>query len=175
MCASDAVETCFCKNVNISLPTHWCGYSSETRHYYTTAPPLYGNSCSHSFAVVRKHAWSDNLSTQTLQATQLLHCCHLSILRRLQSLSFYTSLVTFCVSRRWRKVYCGHPRLCVCLSTAVCPHCCTDPNVTWGSRRGCPLVVHYWADLQSVHGLRCYGNMTRTLVTSLRPSSDMTT
>ena len=23
---------------------------------------------------------------------------------------------------------------------------------------GCPLVVHYWADLQSVHGLRCYGN-----------------
>ena len=21
---------------------------------------------------------------------------------------------------------------------------------------GCTLVVHYWADLQSVHGLRCY-------------------
>jgi len=21
-----------------------------------------------------------------------------------------------------------------------------------------PLVVRYWADLQSVHGLRCYGN-----------------
>ena len=30
--------------------------------------------------------------------------------------------------------------------------------------RGCPLVVHYWADLQSGHGLRCYGNITRTLV-----------
>ena len=27
---------------------------------------------------------------------------------------------------------------------------------------GCPLVVHYWPDLQSVHGLRCYGNITRT-------------
>jgi len=27
---------------------------------------------------------------------------------------------------------------------------------------GCPLVVHYWADLQSVHGLCCYGNITRT-------------
>ena len=27
---------------------------------------------------------------------------------------------------------------------------------------GCPLVVLYWADLQSVHGLRCYGNITRT-------------
>ena len=25
-----------------------------------------------------------------------------------------------------------------------------------------PLVVHYWADLQSGHGLRCYGNITRT-------------
>jgi len=24
-----------------------------------------------------------------------------------------------------------------------------------------PLIVHYWADLQSVHGLRCYGNITR--------------
>ena len=35
-------------------------------------------------------------------------------------------------------------RVCVsvCLSAAACPH--------------------YWADLQSVHGLRCYGNITRT-------------
>jgi len=48
--------------------------------------------------------------------------------------------------------------LYVCLSAAACPHCCTDPDVTWGSGRGCPLVVHYWADLQSVHGLRRYGN-----------------
>jgi len=46
----------------------------------------------------------------------------------------------------------------VCLSAAVCLHYCTDPDVTWGSGRGCPLVVQYWADLQSVHGLRCYGN-----------------
>ena len=61
------------------------------------------------------------------------------------------SLITFCVSRRRRKMYCGHPRLCVCLSAAACPHYCTDPDVTWGSGRGCPLVVHYWADLQSVH------------------------
>jgi len=37
-----------------------------------------------------------------------------------------------------------------------------DPDVTWGSGSGCPLVVHYWADLQSGHGLRCYGNITRT-------------
>jgi len=31
-----------------------------------------------------------------------------------------------------------------------------------GSGRGCSLVAHCWADLQSVHGLRCYGNITRT-------------
>ena len=81
-------------------------------------------------------------------------------------------LFTFCVSRRRRKMYCGHARLCVCvcvclsvcLSTAVCPHYCTDPDVTWGRGRGCPLVVHCWADLQSVHRLHCYGNITRTLV-----------
>ena len=62
--------------------------------------------------------------------------------------------------------------LSVCLSAAVRPQYCTDPDVTWGRGRGCPLVVHYWADLKSVHGLRYYGNITRTLVTSLRPSRD---
>jgi len=46
----------------------------------------------------------------------------------------------------------------VCLSAAVRPHNCTEPDVTWGHGRGCPLVVHYWADLQSGYGLRCYGN-----------------
>ena len=71
-------------------------------------------------------------------------------------------IITFRVSRRRREIYCGHARLCVCLSAAACLHYCTDPDVTWGSGRGCPLVVHYWADLQAVHGLRCYGNMTRT-------------
>jgi len=68
---------------------------------------------------------------------------------------------TFRVSHRRREMYCGHARLCVCLSVCVTVRGlmqCTDPDITWGSGRGCPLVVHYWADLQSVHGLRCYGN-----------------
>jgi len=65
--------------------------------------------------------------------------------------------------------------VCVCLSAAVRPHHCTDPDVTWGHGRGCPLIVHYWADLQSGQVLRCYGNITRTLVISLRQSRDMTT
>jgi len=64
-------------------------------------------------------------------------------------------------------MYCGHARLCVCLCVCLFVsvrglHYCTDPDVAWRSGRGCPLVVHYWADLQSVHGLRFYGNITRT-------------
>ena len=49
--------------------------------------------------------------------------------------------------------------VCVCLSAAACLHYCTDPDVTWGNGRGCPLVLHCWTDLQSVHGLRCYDNI----------------
>jgi len=37
------------------------------------------------------------------------------------------------------------------------------PRCNLGSGRGCPLVVHYWADLQSVHGLHCYSNITRNV------------
>ena len=49
----------------------------------------------------------------------------------------------------------------VCLSVrGHMPTLLHDPDVTWGSGSGCPLVVHYWADLQSVHGLHCYGNIT---------------
>jgi len=64
-----------------------------------------------------------------------------------------THLITFCVSRRRRKMYCGYARLCVCvsvcLSAAACPHYCTDAYVTSAdSGRGCPLVVYFWADLQ---------------------------
>jgi len=47
----------------------------------------------------------------------------------------------------------------VCLSLAAFPHCCTDPDVTWGNGGRCPLVVHCWANLQSVHGFRCYGSI----------------
>jgi len=35
------------------------------------------------------------------------------------------------------------------------------PNATWGNDNGCPLAVHYWADLQSLRGFRCY-NIART-------------
>jgi len=53
----------------------------------------------------------------------------------------------------------GHGDLCVCLSLAACPHYCTDPDVTWGNGKGCRLVVHCWADLQSVHRFCCYDSI----------------
>jgi len=65
-------------------------------------------------------------------------------------------IITFRVSRRRREMHIG---LCVCLSLAACPHYCTDPHVTWRNDRGCPLVAHYWAHLQLVHGFRCYDNI----------------
>ena len=60
-------------------------------------------------------------------------------------------------------------RGCVCVCLSVRGHMPTllhGPGCNLGSGRGCPLVVHGWTDLQSMHGLRCYGNITRTLVTT---------
>ena len=56
-------------------------------------------------------------------------------------------------------MYIGHGRLCVCLSLFAFPHYYTDPDVTWQNGRVCPVVVHYWVDLESVHGFRCYDNI----------------
>ena len=60
-----------------------------------------------------------------------------------------------------REMYCDDHRLCVCvsvcLSLAAYLHYCMGPDVTLGNGKGCPLVVQYWADLQSLHGFRCYG------------------
>ena len=58
-------------------------------------------------------------------------------------------------------------RVCVsdCVSVCPRPHAPTllhGPGCNLGEWYGMPLVVHYWPDLQSVHGLRCYGNITRT-------------
>ena len=83
---------------------------------------------------------------------------------------FYTSIfavlyrscrpiITFRVNRRRREMYIGHACLCGCLSLAAFPHYCTDPDVTWRNGRGCPVFVHYWADLQSMHWLPWYDNM----------------
>jgi len=54
--------------------------------------------------------------------------------------------------------------MAVCVSTCLSvsgriPTLMHGPGCNLGNGRGCPLVVHYWADLQSVHGFRCYDNI----------------
>jgi len=66
-------------------------------------------------------------------------------------------IFSFCVTCSRGEMDIGHGRHCVCLSLAAFPHYCTDSDVTWGMV-GVALVVHYWADLQSVHGFCCYDN-----------------
>jgi len=68
-------------------------------------------------------------------------------------------LVTFHVRHSRSKMCISHSGLCVWLSLAAFPYYCTDPDVTWGNGTGCPLIVQYWADLQSVHGFCCYDNV----------------
>jgi len=68
-------------------------------------------------------------------------------------------VITFHMRHSQGEMYSGHGHLCVCLSLAAFPHYCTDPDVTCGNGSGCPVVVQYWADLQLVHGSRCYDNI----------------
>ena len=86
---------------------------------------------------------------------------HAALMRSVTTSS--SSVFTFRVRRSRGERYIDHARLCVCLSVclslASCLHYCTYPDVTCGYGTGCPLVVHYWADLQSVHRFRCYGNI----------------
>jgi len=64
--------------------------------------------------------------------------------------------------------YIGHKRLCVCLSVCLSvPRripvlLINGPGCNLGNGRGCRLVVHHWADLQSVRGFRCCDNIART-------------
>jgi len=66
------------------------------------------------------------------------------------------------------EMYIDHDHLCVCLSVPRhIPTLLHNPDVTWGNGRGCPLIVHYWEDLQSVHGFRYYDNTHVYKLTSL--------
>jgi len=179
------VDDAKCGHARLRVCVCVCVSAATCPHYCTDPDVTSGNGTGCPLVV---HYWAD------LQSVHGFRCCDsireremsasaLFLLYAWLNLVYLTYAITFCVSRRRRKMYCGHAHLCVCvcvclsvcLSAGVRPLYCTDPDVTWGRGRGCSLVVHYWADLQSVHGLRCYGKITRTLVTSLRPSGDMTT
>jgi len=69
-------------------------------------------------------------------------------------------VVTFRTRRSRGDLYWS--RSSVCLSVCPSQHSHTTartPMQVVGNRRGCPLVVHYSANLQSVHGFRCYDNI----------------
>jgi len=69
----------------------------------------------------------------------------------------YDAIITFRMRRSRGEMYIGHGCLCVCLSVPRrIPTLLQGPGCNLGNGRRCPLVVHYWADLQSVHGFRCY-------------------
>ena len=75
--------------------------------------------------------------------------------------------VRFCMRHSQSEMCIGHVHLCMCVCLCLCvclsvtafPHYCMDPDVSWGNGRGCPIVVHYCADLQSVHRFHCYDNI----------------
>jgi len=112
--------------------------------------------------------WCRKKSRKTVVVwrSNMFKVCGGSLMMRDLLLSLVVKVVTFCMRRRRREMYSDHARLsvclCVCLSAAASPHYCTDPDVTWGNGRGCPLVVQYWVDLQSVHGFLCCDNTVRT-------------
>jgi len=56
-------------------------------------------------------------------------------------------------------MYIGHVRLCVCPPPHARTTAGTRLGCNLGNGTGCPLVVHYFVDLQSVHRFRCYDNI----------------
>jgi len=54
-------------------------------------------------------------------------------------------------------MYICHARLCLCVCPSRVPTLLPGPGCNLGEWQECPLVVRDWADLQSVHGFRCYG------------------
>ena len=73
-------------------------------------------------------------------------------------------MFTFRVRHSQGEIYIGHGRLCVCLCVCLSvpgliPTLLHGPGCNLGNGRGCRLVVHYWTDLQSMHGFHCYDNI----------------
>jgi len=72
------------------------------------------------------------------------------------------ALITFRVRCSSGETCIGHGRLCVCVCLSVprrIPTLLHGPGYNLGNGRGFPLVVPYWADLQSVQRFCCYDNV----------------
>ena len=96
----------------------------------------------------------------------MLHLLHWVMKR--WNLCAKRTVFTFCVRH-------SRGRMCVLimavrLSLAAFPHYCMLLDVTLRNGRGCPLIVHYWADLHLMSGFHCYGSthMCTVLQTKLK-------
>jgi len=69
-------------------------------------------------------------------------------------------LIIFRVRHSRGEMYIGHSHLCVCLSVPCrIPTLLHRPRCNLGNGKGFHVVMHYWADLQLVHGFCCYDNI----------------
>jgi len=110
--------------------------------------------CQGQYRTPSYHRSTADINTYTFSTNHFL----LFLEHHLTTLTGKT-VITFRMRHSRGEMYTGHGRLSVCFSLTAFPHYCMDLDVTWGNGNGCPLVMHYWTDLQSVHGFRCYGNI----------------
>jgi len=121
-----------------------------------------------------KHNVKNRKSCQNIRLKKTPLLCHIN-LYRVVFMYMYFVTNNFCfsyVTIKWSLHFawvvddakcilvtrvCVFVCLFVCVSIFPLPHAHT--TVTWGNDRGCPLVVHCLADLQSVHGFRCYDHI----------------
>jgi len=74
--------------------------------------------------------------------------------------SRFITFLTFHVRHSRGEMYSGNDHLCVCWSVPRCiPTLLHEHGCNLREWQGCPLVVHYWVDMQSVHGFHCYDNI----------------
>ena len=88
-----------------------------------------------------------------LWVSRLTRCFHTTFCRRFISFPPMDYLhFAWGVAATKSEMHIGHARMFVCVS--VCPSVATFPHYC----RNLDVVVHYWADLQSVQGFGCYDN-----------------
>ena len=108
---------------------------------------MYRNPYKHSKSVVR-------LFALLIQFESVIHWLHFAWGVAAEAKCILVMAVCMRVS-----IWCMYVCLCVCLTVCPRPTLMHGPGCNLGTGRGCPLVVDYWADLQSVHGFRCYDNI----------------
>jgi len=122
------------------------------------------------FEKFERHNYAHYVSREAIRSMNLLLQTSLvvRIVRSVRGVCVSVCLRTITFVRRSRGemyiVTAGCVSVSLCLSVCVSvPRCIPTqlhgPGCELGERWRCHLVVHYWADLQSVHGFGCYDNI----------------